>query len=59
MKPRIESLHGGWAAVGDVWTAYGQTRSEALQAYRLARKSGKRRRSSTMSARNRLIKRWG
>jgi len=39
--------------MGDGWTAYGQTRGEALQAYRLARKSGKRRRTSTMSARNR------
>jgi len=39
--------------MGDGWTAYGQTRGEALQAYRLARKGGKRRRTSTLIARNR------
>jgi hypothetical protein len=58
MKPQLEPLHGGWAALGDGWTAYGQTRRDALQAYRLARKGGKRRRGVSMSARNRLRKRY-
>jgi hypothetical protein len=59
MKPQIEPLHGGWAALGDGWTAYGQTRHDALEAYRLARKAGKRRRGVTMAARNRTVKRRG
>lgn len=44
MKLHVEPLHGGWAVLGDGWTAYGQTRRQALEAYRLARKTGKRHR---------------
>ena len=59
MKPQIEPLHGGWAAIGDGWTAYGQTRRDALQTYRLARKAGSTRRTPQgRSNRNRLIRRW-
>ncbi|HLG70259.1 MAG TPA: hypothetical protein VK009_07530 [Chloroflexota bacterium] len=57
MKPQIEPLHGGWAALGDGWTAYGQTRREALEAYKLARK-GSRRRRANKTNRQRLIARW-
>jgi hypothetical protein len=57
MKPQIEPLHGGWAAVGDGWTAYGQTRSEALQTYRLARKGGSRRRATSQARRGRITRR--
>jgi hypothetical protein len=58
MKRQLEPLHGGWAAVGDGWTAYGQTRREALEAYRLARKSGKRRRGSSLASRARAVRHW-
>ena len=44
MKPKLESLHGGWAAVGDGWTAYGTTKGEALVAYRRAIRAGQSRR---------------
>ena len=44
MKPIIESLHGGWVAVGDGWTAYGSTPHDALLTYRLANKNRGRRR---------------
>jgi hypothetical protein len=54
----MEPLHGGWAAVGEGWTAYGQTKQEALQTFRLARKGGRRRRVSNRSNRRRLIQRW-
>jgi|GEM_PF-3823093 hypothetical protein len=59
MKPDLEPLHGGWAAIGDGWTAYGQTRRDALQTYRLAKKAGsRRRRTSERTNRSRLIRRW-
>ena len=57
MKPKIESLHGGWAAVGDGWTAYGTTKGEALLAYRLAARPGSNRRGK--SNRRRLLSRYG
>ena len=57
MKPQIEPLHGGWAALGDGWTAYGQTRSQALETYRMARKLSKRRRLTTRASRNRVASR--
>ena len=56
MKPRLEPLHGGWAAVGDGWTAYGSTKGEALLAYRLANRNGRNRRGK--SNRLRLLNRW-
>ena len=56
MKPKLESLHGGWAAVGDGWTAYGITKGEALLAYRLASRAAHNRRSK--SNRLRLLSRW-
>ena len=53
MKPKLESLHGGWAAVGDGWAAYGTTKGEALLAYRLASRAGRSRR--VKSNRRRLL----
>lgn len=56
MKPKLEPIHGGWAAIGDGWTAYGATKGEALLAYRLAR--GRTRRQHKTN-RQRLLSRWG
>ena len=56
MKPKLEPLHGGWAAVGEGWTAYGSTKGEALLAFRLA--SRIRARQNGRRNRDRLIARW-
>ena len=44
--------------MGDGWTAYGKTRQQALEAYKLARKSGKRRRGASLASRSRAVRHW-